>query len=51
MKRDLDFLRDKINDYLDSFDSANISKLKTEFCWIDGKQYVALSDVIFIVKG
>ncbi len=50
MKRDLDFLKDKIHDYLDSFDSTNVSRLRTEFNWIDGKQYVALSDVIFIIK-
>jgi len=50
MKRNLDFLRDKINNYLDLFDLSKVSKLRTEFDWIDGKRYIALSDMIFIVK-
>jgi len=50
MKRNLDLLKDKINDYLDTFNPAKASKLKMEFNWIDGKKYVAMSDVIFIVK-
>jgi len=50
MKRNLDLLKNKINSYLDKFNPAEVSKLKTEFDWIDGKKYIVLSDVIFIVK-
>jgi hypothetical protein len=50
MKRNLDLLRGKINGYLDAFDPKSVGKLKTEFDWIDGKKYIALSDVIFVVK-
>lgn len=50
MKRNLDLLKDQINSYLNLFDPTQASKLKTEFTWIDGKQYIALSDVIFIIK-
>jgi len=50
MKRDLDLLRKAITCYLNSFDLKDISKLKTEFNWMDGKKYTALSDIIFVVK-
>ncbi len=50
MKRNIELLRDKIANYLDSFSLQNIDRLKIEFNWLDGKKYMALSDVIFIVK-
>ncbi len=50
MKRNLDLLKDKINNYLDKFNGENVEKLRVKFDWMDGKKYVALSDVIFIIK-
>lgn len=50
MKRNLDLLKDTINGHLDKFNSKEAEKLKIEFDWMDGKRYVALSDVIFVVK-
>ncbi|PJE65514.1 hypothetical protein COU91_01215 [Candidatus Saccharibacteria bacterium CG10_big_fil_rev_8_21_14_0_10_47_8] len=50
MKRNVELLRDKINDYLDGFKNKNADSLKIDFNWIDGKQYYALSDIIFVVK-
>ena len=50
MKRNLDLLKDTINSHLDKFNGKKPEKLKIEFDWMDGKRYVALSDVIFVVK-
>lgn len=50
MKRSLEFLRDKINNYLNLFNPQSINSLKTEFEWLDAKKYLVLSDVIFIIK-
>ena len=50
MKRNVDLLKNRINDYLDYFDSSSTSRLRVEFDWKDGKRYTALSDVIFIIK-
>lgn len=50
MKRNLDLLKGEINGYVDSFNPKTAVKLRTEFDWIDGKNYTVLSDVIFIVK-
>jgi hypothetical protein len=50
MKRNLDLLKDTINNYLDRFNGKEVEKLKTEFDWMDGKRYTALSDMIFVVK-
>lgn len=50
MKRNLELLRDKINNYLNLFKPQAIESLKTEFEWLDAKKYLVLSDVIFIIK-
>ncbi len=50
MKRNLDLLKDAINSHLDKFNGKKAKKLKVEFDWMDGKRYVALSDVIFVIK-
>lgn len=49
MKRNIELLKDAINNYLNSF-RGDISKLKTKFTWKDGKIYAVLSDVLFIIK-
>ncbi len=50
MKRNLDLLKDTINGHLDKFNGEEAEKLKIEFDWMDGKKYLALSDIIFVVK-
>ena len=50
LKRNLDLLRPKINDYLDSFETKNRDDLKIEFSYSGKGTFQALSDVIFIVK-
>lgn len=50
MKRNIELLNEKVNSYLDKFSSKDTPKLNIEFDWIDGKRYVALSDIIFIIK-
>jgi hypothetical protein len=50
MKRNIELLKDSINDYLGAFNPKNISKLAVEFDWMDGKRYTASSDMIFVVK-
>ena len=50
MKRNIPLLKNKIQRYLDGFKAKDIKQLKITFNWKDGKQYSALSDVIFITK-
>ncbi|QQR54716.1 hypothetical protein IPG41_06040 [Candidatus Peregrinibacteria bacterium] len=50
MKRNLELLKDSVNDHLDKFVESDIERLKVEFDWMDGKRYTALADVIFVVK-
>ena len=50
MKRNMDLLKNKINNYMDDFDFKNKNKFKIIFNWKDGKQYSASSDIIFITK-
>lgn len=50
MKRNLDLLKDKINSYLDNLNLKNTKQFEITFDWKDGRQYSALSDVVFITK-
>lgn len=50
MKRNLDLLKDTINDHLDKFNNKEAKKLEIGFDWMDGKRYNVLSDIIFITK-
>lgn len=50
MKRNLDLLKDTINNHLDKFNAEEVEKLKIEFDWKDDKKYNVLSDIIFIIK-
>lgn len=50
MKRNIELLDHKINNYLSSFNSKDAKKLTVEFDWLDGKKYTATSDIIFVVK-
>lgn len=50
LKRNLDVLRPKINDYLDRFNSKNKDELKIEFSYKSKGSFTALSDIIFVVK-
>lgn len=50
MKRNLDLLRNKINDYLNKLDLKNTKQFEITFDWKDGKQYSVLSDTVFITK-
>jgi hypothetical protein len=50
MKRNIDLLKDRINEYLDKFNVQNINELKIDFDWIDDKKYTTLSDILFIIK-
>ena len=50
MKRNLDLLRDKINTYLGKLDLRNTKQFEITFNWKDGRQYSALSDVLFITR-
>jgi len=48
MKRNIDLLKGSIRSYLDSFDIKDTEKFEVTFDWKDGKQYSALSDVLFV---
>lgn len=50
LKRNLDVLRPKINDYLDNFHTKNKDELKVEFSYKGKGNFTALSDIIFVVK-
>ena len=50
MKRNADLLKNKINTYLNKIDLKNTKKFKIVFDWKDGRRYVALSDVLFIIR-
>lgn len=50
LKRNLDLLRPKINEYLDNFHTKNKDDLKIEFSYSGKGNFTALSDVIFVVK-
>ena len=50
MKRNLDLLQGKINTYLNKVNLKNTKQFTVTFDWEDGKQYSALSDIVFIVK-
>lgn len=50
MKRNIELLKDVINDYLNRFSKKDRTKLQIEFNWMDGKKYNVLSDVIFATK-
>jgi hypothetical protein len=50
LKRNLDLLRPKINEYLDNFHTKNEEDLKIEFSYEGKGNFTALSDVIFVVK-
>lgn len=50
MKRNIDFLKDEINRYLNSLNPHQIHEKQIEFDWLDGKKYRAISDVIFVIK-
>jgi len=50
MKRNVDLLKDKINDYLNNLDLKNTKQFEITFDWKDGRKYSALSDAVFITK-
>lgn len=50
LKRNLDLLKPKINDYLDNFDTKNKDDLKIEFSYSGKGNFTALSDIIFVIK-
>jgi len=50
MKRNIDLLKDRIDDYLNKFNVKNINDLQLDFDWIDDKKYTTLSDILFIIK-
>ena len=50
MKRNVDLLKSKINNYMDDFDFKSKNKFKIIFNWKDGRQYTAFSDMLFITK-
>jgi hypothetical protein len=50
MKRNVDLLKDRINDYLNNFNVQSYNELQIDFDWIDDKKYTAISDVLFIIK-
>ena len=50
MKRNIDFLKKRINSYLNKIDLQKINQSKVVFKWKDEQQYSALSDVLFINK-
>ena len=50
MKRNIDLLKDEINDYLDNVNFKNTKQFEITFDWEDGQKYSALSDIMFITK-
>lgn len=50
MKRNINLLKNKINNYMDDSDFKNKNRFKIIFNWKDRKQYSAFSDIVFITK-
>jgi hypothetical protein len=50
LKRNLDVLRPKINDYLDNFHTKSKNELLIEFNYKSKGNFTALSDIIFVFK-
>jgi hypothetical protein len=51
MKRNIELLRGKINNYLDILVSSEIQNRKIEFVWGAGNKYTAVSDILFVIKN
>ena len=49
LKRNVDLMAPKVDEWVRSFDSGNVNKLLTRFSF-NGKRFEAYSDVIFVVK-
>ena len=50
MKRNIDLLKNKINNYLNKLDLSDVKKLKNVFHWKDGQKYSVLSAALFVTK-
>lgn len=51
LKRNLDLLNSRIQQYLDNFNQKNVQDVKIIFIYKGKNQtYTALSDIIFVVK-
>ena len=50
MKRNVELLTYRVNNYLNKLSLKNVKKHKIVFNWKDGKKYSALSDILFIMK-